>query len=678
MEICNKSITELKGVGPKNEKLLNSIGISTVGELLYYFPTRYNFYKYYNAPSDINESGKSLFYIMYDGKAVRKYSPQTGYYVKWQCSCENKNIVFTWFNQPYMLNSLEKGKRYCVKCDIDNRGSLLTAVNPHFDAREVRKCSIMEPVYRLPKGISASRFSGFVKEALLFSESLLKEYIPEDIRLKYDILPLNEALGNVHCPVAEEQAVKGMKRFIFEEFFLFGVRRNMGKLRENSASAAVSCDMSVLTGFFEGLPYELTEAQLKAVRDVVSDLASDKPMNRLIQGDVGSGKTIVAFAACLAASSGGVQSMIMAPTEVLAKQHMNSFEALFKNYDIKAGLLVGSMTAKTKKCVKEAFYKGDIDVLIGTQAVLEEDSASDNVGLVITDEQHRFGVRQRLELKNKGRPVNMLLLTATPIPRTLSLIIYSDLDVSVIDEMPKGRIPVKTYCRRSSSRDKVYAFAVNEIRNGNRVYVICPSVDDEDENKASVKLLYEALSANELKEARCAMLYGAMRPSEKESVMSGFASGNIDVVISTTVVEVGVNVPEATVMIIENAERFGLAQLHQLRGRVGRGNKRSYCILISDSETDMARARLAMLEHTNDGFEIAQEDMRLRGQGEYFGLKQHGAQQFRLGELPRDMLLFAQASEAAELVCNNKERYSTLYTYARSVLQGLNDTVVFN
>lgn len=678
MKEYNRNITELKGIGPQNEKLLNGIGIFTVEELLYYFPTGYNFYKYYAAPENINESGKSIFYLTYDGGATRKYSPQTGYYIKWQYSSGQKNIVFTWFNQPYMISSLQKGKTYCVKCDIDYKGNLLTAVNPHFTVKEEYKASVTEPVYKLPKGLSQTRFSGFVLEALSASEMLTDEYLPDDVRLRYGILPLCDALRYVHCPKNDEQAVSGMKRFIFEEFFMFGMRRYMNKRKNTAVSAAVHCNEAVLHDFCSRLPYVLTDAQLKAVKDVAQDLASPEPMNRLVQGDVGSGKTVVAFAACLAARSGGVQSMIMAPTEVLAAQHMRSFETLFGDNEIKAGLLVGSMTKKAKNDIKTAFYKGDIDVLIGTQALLQDDAVSDNVGLVVTDEQHRFGVRQRLELKNKGRPVNMLLLTATPIPRTLSLIIYSDLDVSIIDEMPKGRIPVKTYCRRSTARTKVYAFAVNEIKKGNRVYVICPSVDDENENKASVKRLYEELSTGELRSARCAMLYGSMKPKDKTDVMTAFASGDVDVLISTTVVEVGVNVPEATVMIVENAERFGLAQLHQLRGRVGRGSAGSYCILISDSDFETAKARLAMLESTNDGFEIAKEDMRLRGQGEYFGLKQHGPQQFRLGELPRDMLLLAQASEAAQLVCKERDKYSIFYGYMRDKVAKLNEETVFN
>ena len=678
MEIYNENITKLKGIGPGNEKLLNSIGISTVGELLHYFPKVYDFYKYYENPEYISESGKCIFYVTYDGGAVRKYSPQTGYYVKWQYKEGRKNITFTWFNQPYIINSLEKGKRYCVKCDIDCKNSLLTSVNPRFDGKYECNESVMEPLYKLPKGISAARFSGFVKNALIQAENSFNDYIPEKLRLKYDILPLCEALVQVHCPANEEQAINGMKRFIFEEFFMFCVRKSVNKRQAFRGSAAIKCDWDAMEKFFAKLPYKLTDAQLKAVNDVIHDLESDKPMNRIIQGDVGSGKTAVAFSACLAAKSGGVQSIIMAPTEVLANQHMKSFEELFKEYDIKAGLLTGSMTKKAKNELKKDFFEGKTDVLIGTQAVLEEDVVSDNVGLVITDEQHRFGVRQRLGLKNKGKPINMLLLTATPIPRTLSLVIYSDLDVSVIDQMPEGRIPVKTYCRKSKARGNVYAFAVNEIASGHRLYVICPAVEDEDENKASVKTLYDSLSKNELKNVRCAMLYGGMRPKDKDEIMSKFASGQIDALISTTVVEVGVNVPEATVMIVENAEKFGLAQLHQLRGRVGRGREKSYCILISDSESETAKARLAMLEHTNDGFEIAREDMRLRGQGEYFGLRQHGEQQFRLGELPRDVLLFAKASDAAEFVCENKDIYSEFYKYITDKANILNDNIVFN
>lgn len=678
MEIYNENITKIKGIGPKKAELLNKVGISAVGELLYCFPSRYDFYKYYDSPDDINESGKAVFCIEYDGTAKRKYSPQTGYYVKWQCRSERKNITFTWFNQPYIVNSLVKNKKYCVKCDIEYRGSTLSAVNPHFTVKCDLKGSIFEPAYRTPSGISSNQFAGFVRNALEFAGGKLQDDIPEELREKYDIPALKEALEEVHFPTCEDDAVHGMRRFIFEEFFMFAIRRVLNKREADGGNAAVDFDIKATEDFLSRLPYRLTNAQKAALSDIARDMHSDKPMNRIVQGDVGSGKTVVAFAACLMAKSGGRQSVIMAPTEVLARQHMKSFEELFFGVDIKASLLTGSLSAKEKNAVKKSFTEGESDVLIGTQAVLEENVSSENVGLVITDEQHRFGVRQRLNLKNKGNPVNMLLLTATPIPRTLSLVVYSDLDVSVIDEMPEGRIPVKTYCRRSDARQKVYAFAVNEIKSGHRVYVICPSVDDEDENKASVKRMYEALSKNELKNVKCAALYGAMKPKDKDNVMNKFAKGDIDVLISTTVVEVGVNVPEATVMIVENAERFGLAQLHQLRGRVGRGSDKSYCILISDSDSPTARARLEMLEKTNNGFEIAQEDMRLRGQGEYFGLRQHGVQQFRYGELPRDAFLFQQAASAAQLVEDDKEKYADFYNSACETAQRLNAGIVFN
>ncbi len=676
MEFFNRKIIEIKGVGPKKEELLNSMGISTVGELLHYFPSKYDFYSFYDSPDEIKNGGKAVFYLEYDGKAVRKYSPKTGYYVVWQTVTKEKILNFTWFNQPYMINTLKKGQKYAVLCDIEYKGKLLAAQNPHLDMKNKYTESFMVPKYRTPEGLSSNQLWSIIKTALEGIKDI-PDAIPCELRDEYKIKPLSEALFGVHAPQSETDGISSMQRFIFEEFFMFRLRQTAEKKDRSDEDASISVNEEIVQKFYAGLPFEPTNAQKQATEDILNDIKARKPMNRIIQGDVGSGKTLVAAAACLAAKTGGVQSIVMAPTEVLARQHLQSFEDMLSVYGVKIGLLAGGMTKSQKQTVKKAFANGETDILIGTHAVLEDNVEAHNVGLVITDEQHRFGVKQRLGLKNKGKPANMLVLTATPIPRTLALVIYSDLDISVINEMPKGRIPIKTYRRTSNARGKVYDFVLGEIKNGHQAYVICPSVDEDDEGKASVKKLYGELCENELRSVKCAYLYGAMRSGEKEEAMRLFAEGKTDVLISTTVIEVGVNVPNATVMVIENAERFGLAQLHQLRGRVGRGKDKSYCILLSDSDAETATARLDMLTKTNDGFEIAGEDLRLRGQGEYFGLRQHGDNGFKLGELPRDAEIFAKASKMAQAV-KADGKYKEYYEQMLQKAVILNEKIVFN
>ncbi len=676
MEFFDESIINIKGIGPKKAELLNSIGISTVGELLHYFPGRYDFYRFYSTPDEIKGGGRAVFYLTYDGRAVRKYSSKTGFYIVWQVQTAQKVLSFTWFNQPYMINTLKKGQRYAVLCDIEYNGKYLSAQNPHLDMKNAYEGSFMIPKYKAPDGISSNQMWTIIKTAL---ESIndVRDDMPQDLREKYNIAGLKCALSGVHAPENEDDGIAAMQRFIFEEFFMFRIRMLMNKKEQPQENAEMNVNESAVEKFYSELPFEPTDAQKRATADILNDLKSTKPMNRIVQGDVGSGKTLVAEAASLAAKTSGSQTIVMAPTEVLARQHAQSFNDALEHYGVKTGLLVGSMTKAEKDSVKKAFANGDADILIGTHAVLEDDVKSDNVGLVITDEQHRFGVRQRLNLKNKGKPTNMLVLTATPIPRTLALVIYSDLDVSIINEMPRGRIPVKTYRRKSTARKKVYDFVLGEIRSGHQAYVICPSVDEEDDTKASVKRMYESLSQNELKTVKCVYLYGQMKPAEKEKTMNAFANGEIDVLISTTVIEVGVNVPNATVMVIENAERFGLSQLHQLRGRVGRGKDKSYCILMSDSETETATARLEMLTKTTDGFEIAREDLRLRGQGEYFGLRQHGETGFRLGELPRDAEIFARAAEAAIIVLGD-DKYKDYREKVLAKAARMNEGIVLN
>lgn len=679
MKKQEEQITVLKGIGTKKSEAFSACGINTILQLLEYYPVRYEYYNFCNSPDEIINGGKTVFYVTYNGTVTRQYAKNVGIFVRWRIKSQKRDVLLTWFNQPYIASTLEKGRTYCIKCDLELKNGIWQAVNPKFSATAKYKDGIMEPVYKNIQGIGTAELRKFIKEAIEYiNDGEIKDTIPDDIREKYSVPGYIESLKSIHLPKNEEDCIIGNKRLIFEEFYMFKLRQKLSQAKRSTKDASVDFDVNCIENFKSKLTYNLTPAQENAITDIAKDLKDKKPMNRIVQGDVGSGKTVVAFAACLMAKNAGFQSIIMAPTEVLARQHEESFQKTFSEMNINSALLVGSMKQSEKKQTAQDFASGKIDVLIGTHAVLEDNIVSENVGLVVTDEQHRFGVKQRLNLKNKGRPVNMLVMTATPIPRTLSMVIYGDLDVSVIDQMPPGRTPVKTYAVNGTMRERIYKFAVKQVKEGRQVYIVCPLIDDDDESKASVKKYFGNLSNNELKDVNTGMLYGAMKPSEKDAVMNDFATGKTDVLISTTVIEVGINVPNATVMIIEDAEKFGLAQLHQLRGRVGRGSEQSYCILISDSEGKIAKERLSALVKTTDGFKIAEDDMKLRGQGEYFGLRQHGNSQFKYGVLPRDTVIFAQASNAVEYVAENADKYAEFYKNAYEKAKRLNEEIVFN
>lgn len=679
MKKYEDSISVLKGIGTKKAEAFSACGIETISQLLEYYPVRYEYYRYCNSPDEIRESGKTVFYAVYNGTATKQYAKNVGMFVRWRIKTQSRDVLLTWFNQPYITNALEKGKRYCIKCNLELKNGIWQSVNPKFSSTAEYEEGIIEPVYKNIQGIGTSELRKFIKAAIDYvNDEDIGDIIPNDIRKMYSVPNYIESLKSIHLPKNEKDCITGNKRLIFEEFYMFKLRQKLSQANRCDENAMIDFDINCIENFKSNLSYTLTSAQEKAISDIARDLKSERPMNRIIQGDVGSGKTAVAFAACFMAKNAGFQSIIMVPTEVLARQHDESFKKTFSGTDINSALLVGNMKQSEKRLIISDFASGKIDVLIGTHAVLEDNVESANVGLVITDEQHRFGVKQRLNLKNKGRPVNMLVLTATPIPRTLSMVIYGDLDVSVIDMLPPGRIPVKTYAVNGTMRERIYKFAVKQVKAGRQAYIVCPLIDDDDESKASVKKYFTNLSDNELKEVKTGMLYGAMKPSEKDEVMNAFAMRKIDVLISTTVIEVGINVPNATLMVIEDAEKFGLAQLHQLRGRVGRGKEQSYCVLISDSEGKTAKERLSALVKTTDGFKIAEEDMKLRGQGEYFGLRQHGNNQFKYGELPRDTVIFAQASDAVEYVARNSEKYAEFYKKAYEKAKRLNEETVFN
>ena len=677
------NIQKIKGIGAKKAELFAKLDVDTVRSLVYMLPMRYEIYQFCNSLADIKAEGCVAFYMQYNGGAAEHISIGGSRYIQYLYREPAGSVRFVWFNQPYILKTLQKGAIYKVVTRVEYSSGVWSAVNPKLikaAKREKDEGSFMEPVYSSVAGLKSQEISRYIKLAL--SElGEIQDLLPKAIAQKYHLDDINTALHKAHMPSGREDCVSARRRLVFDELFLFASRMKLARRMGSASGAGIDIYQKEIERFIASLPYALTNAQNMALHEILRDMENDKPMNRILQGDVGSGKTIVAFLACYAAKLAGKQSIIMAPTELLARQHLESFQKLFHEDDMSAVLLVGSMGSRAKKQAKAEFASGRADVLIGTHAVLESDVEAANLGLVVTDEQHRFGVAQRARLKNKGNPVNMLVMTATPIPRTLSMVLYGDLDISAIDELPPGRLPIKTYNVNSSMHGRIYNFIRREAEAGHQAYLVCPLIENEDEagesEKLSVKNLHKKLVENELKGLSVGMLYGSMTPEEKEKTAQEFFAGKIQVLVCTTVVEVGVNVPNATIIVIENAERFGLAQLHQLRGRVGRGKEKSYCILITDSTTDTVNARMRIMSQTNNGFEIAERDMELRGSGEYFGLKQSGEAQFRYAQLPEDMELLREASMAADQVLSEPQfaEFREQFTARLSVL---NEKTLFN
>ena len=522
-----------------------------------------------------------------------------------------------------------------------------------------------QPIYPLTQGITQKSLRSIIRQAIDITKNQLVEYLPSEIRETYHLAEYNYAISQIHYPDNDESLNEAKKRLVFDEFLLYQLALiNLKQERKVTNNNFIIKDIKEIEILISNLPYELTNAQKKVLKDIISDLKSNKVMNRLVQGDVGSGKTIIAALALLLISMNNYQGCLMAPTEVLAKQHYNSLKEIFDNYDIKIGLLVGSMTQKQKKEVYINLKEQKIDILIGTHAVIEDKVEFANLALVITDEQHRFGVKQREKLSNKGNTPHILVMSATPIPRTLALIVYGDLDISIIDEMPQNRQIIKTYAVDTSYRKRIYNFLQKEIKNGRQAYIICPMVDESEElDLESVVNYTEQLKQEIQSNIHVEYLHGKMKANEKNKRMVDFLENKINVLVSTTVVEVGVNVPNATVMIIENAERFGLAQLHQLRGRVGRGKYQSYCILISDSKNNKTNERLDVLCNSNNGFEISEYDLKSRGPGDFFGSRQHGSLEFRLADIFQNANLLLLANEAAKKILNDSndlEKYQDL------------------
>ncbi len=647
----NMPITVLKGIGDKRAVDYNRLGIKTVKDLIEFYPRNYEVSTGFSKLADITSDGTYMSRVTIItspvSKRIRKLLLTTV-----TVSDQTGQIQVTWFNQAYLSKQLTVGKEIVIKGKVSHKYGRLQFASPKIltmkDLMYLEDKSVL-PIYHQTKGLSQKHIRLAIAQAIDHGNSSYIDYLPEQIKSEYDLVDLLPAINQVHYPDGEEPLEKARRRLIFDEFLLFQLSLMM--LRDEQVKIANQFDFTHMMQYNlmeNSLPYELTGAQRKVLNEMITDMKGPFNMNRLVQGDVGSGKTIVAALGMMMAIENGYQAAMMAPTEVLAKQHYLSLREIFDPYNIKVGLLVGSMTAKQKRETKEALVIGEIDLIVGTHAVIQEGVEFKDLALVITDEQHRFGVKQREVLAGKGHYPHVLVMSATPIPRTLALILYGDMDVSIIDEMPPGRQAIETYSVNTDYRNRIYQFMLKEIDAGRQCYVVCPKVEEgEDDALTDVvtysKLLEDALPSH----IKIAFLHGKMKPKEKNFIMQEYVDGKLDVVVSTTVIEVGINVPNATIMMIENAERFGLAQLHQLRGRVGRGKHKSFCVLVTDSKTSNCKKRMEIMTHSTDGFVISEKDLELRGHGDLLGVRQSGMPTFKIANVMEDAKILKQANEVA-------------------------------
>ena len=652
-------LSSLKGIGQKTEQLFTKAGITDTSQLPYYYPRSYDIYKEPVLISEIDEDGIYTLYLSIasdvEVKPMKKLTITTVFAVDEQ----NERIKLTWFNMPFMKGALRRGYRYMVRGRVVCRGSLVSMEQPKlYTAAEYElKLHYIQPIYPLVKGLTNNMVTKAVTQYFAMQNNPEEmEYLPKELIERYELKPLYEAIKYIHFPRGINEMQESRKRLAFDEFFGFMMKlENLKSQRTYLENECMIHEGGYAARLISELPYQLTEPQRKAYDEMVADMSGKHVMNRLIQGDVGSGKTIIAVLALLNAVEAGFQGALMAPTEVLAKQHYDTVCELLKKHEfpVTPVLLVGSMSASQKKKVHEQIKDGTADIIIGTNALIQEKVEYNNLGFVVTDEQHRFGVNQRGGLARKGGHPHVCVMSATPIPRTLAIILYGDLDISIINAMPVGRLPIKNAVVGEEYRPNAYRFIMNQAALGHQAYVICPMVEDNEISESENVTDYTVELRKNLLGLTVEGLHGQMVADTKNDIMGRFAKGEIQVLVSTTVIEVGINVPNATVMLIENAEKFGLAQLHQLRGRVGRGNAQSYCIFVSTSKKEEAKQRLDIIGKSNDGFYIAEQDLKLRGPGDFFGIRQSGDMSFTLADIYTDADMLKKAKDCADYIIEN-------------------------
>lgn len=651
MAELNSDIRYLKGIGQQRANALAKMGITTLRDLICYFPRTYED-RTQTVPIAALQSGiPACVHALVATEPTLSRVRRGMELVKLRIADDSGSIDLTYFNQSYVREQLKKGQTYVFFGKVTVEGSHRTMLNPLFEAEDAPSSLTgrIVPVYRLTSGISQKMLISAIRRGLDECENVLPDALPETVAEKAMLCKVPFAYENIHFPADFGALGLARRRLIFEELFVLSCALSKMKLSRSKKSGVI-ISTPALERFYSELPFLLTNAQKRAISDCTRDMSSGVAMNRLIQGDVGSGKTIIAAACIWCAHEGGLQSAFMAPTEILANQHFKTFSELLTPLGIKVVKLTGSMTAKQKREALALIKEGEADLVVGTHALISDSVEFSNLALVITDEQHRFGVDQRAALIAKGESPHTLVMSATPIPRTLALIIYGDLDVSVIDELPPGRQKVDTFVVNEEMRERINSFMRKQVADGRQVFVVCPSIDENEEHPQDLKNAkdYSAeLQEKVFPDLHIGCIHGKMKPSEKDKIMQAFVDGGIDILVSTTVVEVGVDVPNASLMVVENAERFGLSQLHQLRGRVGRGKHKSYCVLFSDSDSEISKSRLKVMEQTTDGFKISEEDLKLRGPGDFFGSRQHGLPEMHIADLGMDMKVLSDAQTAA-------------------------------
>ncbi|MDD6214639.1 MAG: ATP-dependent DNA helicase RecG [Firmicutes bacterium] len=672
-----EDIKTLNGIGSRRATLFEKKGIRSVEDLLYFFPrTHEDRTKFSNiaacVPSEYVCIRAKIFAPVKETRIKKNF---TVYSVTIFDDSGAMNVV--WYNNRFVKDAFRTGEECMFYGKIGfNRGKK-ELQNPVFEkGNSGRQIGRIVPVYPLTEGLTQKMVCSAMEQAIERT-GRIAEYIPKEIRSRYEIAEINFAMRNIHFPESFENYEIARKRFVFEELLILQLAILNRREKNFGVRGVRFKNTKCITDFTSALPFELTSAQKRVLGEISADLESERPMNRLVQGDVGSGKTAVAAAAMYAAYKNGYQSAIMAPTEILANQHYETFLRFFKDMPVRIVLLTSSVTKKND--LYEAIESGDADIIIGTNAIIQEKVEFKNLGLAVTDEQHRFGVSQRACLVAKGENPNVLIMTATPIPRTLSLILYGDLDVSMIDELPPGRKPVSTYAVGENMRRRVYSFLDKHIKNGSQAYVVCPLIEESEKNDlANAKGIFDKLAAI-FPQYNIGLVHGKMRAAEKDTIMRDFVDGKIDILVSTTVIEVGVNVPNSNIMIIENAERFGLSTLHQLRGRVGRGQDQAFCIMFVHSDNEITKKRMKIMCRSNDGFYISEEDLKLRGPGDFFGTRQHGLPELKIANLFCDMDILKSAQKAAtEIESGEFSKNCDLSILRKKVDKLICDNIVLN
>jgi len=659
MSNLDKNIQYIKGVGEARAKLLNKLGIFTLRDLITYYPRTYEDRSVPKKIEELVDGEEALIEVMPVTRVNEVRIRKNMTIIKMSARDDTGVCQLTWFNQPYLRQMFRPGEYYKFYGKVSKKGSKVEMNSPVYDKIEdTKNTGRIIPIYPTTYKLPQTTLRRVIETGIHELEGNIEETLPEYLVSEYKLLDLDRAVNQIHFPNSFDDFNLAKKRLVFEE--LLSMQLALLALKNQYTKDVKGIEFSKdakMSDVINSLPFSLTKAQLRVLEEIDKDMESNKPMNRLLQGDVGSGKTIVALIAAYKCVKCGYQAAIMAPTAILASQHLESFNEILSNFGIRCELLISGITKKKKEDILQRLENGEIDIIIGTHALLEDNVIFKNLGLVVTDEQHRFGVRQRSIITEKGNNPDVLVMTATPIPRTLALILYGDLDISIIDELPPNRKKIETFAVTKGMDDRVNAFLKKNIDEGRQAYIVCPLVEENEEiNAKSVMELAEHYKNKVFSEYRVEYLHGKMRTKEKDNIMEEFKNGNIDILISTTVIEVGVNVPNSSIMVIENAERFGLAQLHQLRGRVGRGEYQSYCILKYNGNSEIIKKRMKVMTDTNDGFVISEKDMELRGTGEFFGTRQHGIPEFKIANLFEDIVTLKSVQAIANKIIEDDSK----------------------